>query len=536
MALSADGTLLAASVDGEDDQDFGIRLWNIRDGTRLATLTGHTRSIRALAFSPDGSLLATAGNDTSIRLWRMVDLQGSELVSDDGPRWPIKSLAFSPGGELLVSGACGQTDASGVCVRGELRRWDVAHGVQLDMPILGHSHEILGIAISPDDATLVSGSADGTVILWTLDRLEPEMRRYGATSSVVSLAASANGSLLAAAGADSTITLWDMSERRRLKTVDTLRGPAAGLAVSPDGLLLAAGACANGKESCLGELRLFDLPAGTMHGEPLVVSDTKSARVHSLAFSPTLPLVAVAGSNDGSIVLWDVGSGRRLGELNGELSTRTLVFSPTGALLVSGHPHAVRLWDASQLKPVGSPWPVGKGELRSLALSQDGRVLASAGTNGWIQLWDMPDGRQPGRPKGAPFRGTKVDVTAIAFSRDGSRLATGSQDGTVILWDVASGEQLDRLSEPNHATVTGLVFVTIAGEERLVGAGSDLVEWRLAVPSPSLDDATLEIAICRLANRNLTTEEWKEANPGLDYRATCPNLPAPMDLGQGTED
>ena len=158
VAFSPDGSLLASG--GDDDT---VRLWNPATGAHLHTLTGHSGNVNAVAFSPDGSLLASGGDDNTVRLWNPAT--GAHLHTLTGHNGDVNAVAFSPDGSLLASGSGDDT----------VRLWSSATGVHLHT-LTGHSGDVNAVAFSPDGRTLASGGSDGRILL----------RRFRLIASVVS--------------------------------------------------------------------------------------------------------------------------------------------------------------------------------------------------------------------------------------------------------------------------------------------------------------------------------------------------------------
>ncbi len=152
VAFSPDGTLLATG-----SRDKTIRLWCVADGTPVRTLKGHTHWVNSVAFSPDGTLLATGANDRTVRLWRVAD--GGPVRTLKGHTDLVNSVAFSPNGVLLATGANDRT----------VRLWRVATGeVRTLEGHAGLTPWIKSVAFSPDGTLLASGADDKTVRLWSL--------------------------------------------------------------------------------------------------------------------------------------------------------------------------------------------------------------------------------------------------------------------------------------------------------------------------------------------------------------------------------
>jgi WD40 repeat protein len=148
-----------------------------------------------------------------------------------------------------------------------------------------------------------------------------------------------------------------------------------------------------------------------------------------------------------------------------------------------------------------------------MAFSPDGTLLASGGTGHTVRLWDVA----LNRPSGNPLLGHADNVWGVAFSPDGNVLASSSADGTVRLWSVAYRRQIGPPLAIGN-TATGLAF-NRAGTLLATGSADGPVWlWNMSVAS------WIERA-CRIANRNLTTQEWQNYLGSASYHQTCPAAP-----------
>lgn len=500
-------------------EDRLVKVWNAGTGALVRALPGHDEAVVAVAFSRDGATLASMDRGRTVKLWNAArgTLRNTMTTPDDGlfkgarehhhlirPKdyhGEVFSIAFSPDGSLLATPSMRSSVVLWNVADGSVKRIMYGSRSTPEGPMQGHRDEVFSAAFSPDGTVLATGGWDKHIYCWDVATGKFVGGEFcDHREEVWCVAFSPDGSRFASAGGDRSVRVWDARKQE---------GPPPPLPTRVPGGLVEA-------TSPSGERVYF-----TRNGVPVTISRTKSQpmwrtlldhadRVRSVDFNRDGTLLASAG-DDGVVVVCEAASGRPRAKAHQNGRARSVSFDPDGSLLATaGTDGKVRLWDLKAVKapqatpsgttPGGGPPneaapkvtsasaapPVDarnlrryelarfvghKGEVCDAAFLSDGRQVVTAGADGTVRFWDVARGCEVRRFTGYPGRVESVDV-----SRDGQSILCGGAGGFIVLQDVRTGAVTRRF--PAHqGTVRCVRFDPWS--RRFVSGGDDgaLIAW-----------------------------------------------------------
>lgn len=420
----------------------------LRWPTSVGVLKGHSNSVEALAYSPDGNNIVSGGLDWTIRIW---DTATGASVSEPlkGHTGPVTSVVYSPDGRQIVSGSWDHT----------IRIWDATTGAPVGEPLKEHADTVSSVAYSSNGRSIASGDMAGTIRIWNAKTGMPMGEPLkGHTDSVTRVAYSPDDRHIASSSQDYTIRIWEAETGASVG--EPLKGHTlwvTSLAYSPDGRNIVS-------SSYDLTVRIWDAEKGKVIGKPL---KGHTQIVTSVAYSPDGRSI-VSGSYDHTMRIWDAVTGMPVGEpLKGHsLGVTSVAYSPDSRTIVSSScDHTVRIWDASKGDAIGKPPKEHSGRITSVACSPDGLNIASGSLDLTIRIWDLKTGALIGEP----LKGHTRPITSVSYSPDGRHIVSGAWDYIICIWDTSTG---GLVCEPLTGHTDTIASVVYSPDGRYIVSGS----------------------------------------------------------------
>jgi len=499
VAFSPDGKqiLSGSSVDST------IKLWNAAKGKEIRTFTGHKEGIGSVCFSPDGKQVLSGSHDNTMKLWDTAT--GKEIKTFSGHSDWVNSVALSLDGKYIASGS---RDKS-------VKLWDAASGREI-RTLSGHSSGVLSVAFNSDGKKILSGAGDSTVKLWEAAS-GGEVRTFAGYTGMIGSASFSSDGKQIFFNSGATVKQWDMAAGRETRSFTVGGGYAA---FSGDGKQVLSYPHDN-------NIKLWD----AVTGKEIRTFTGHTKVVNSAAFSPD-GRQFISGSEDGTIKLWDTATGKEIRSYKQKYyGVKCVAFSPDGKKILSGGPGQITLWNVDSDKAVLNFKGLNIYFITSLAFSPDGKRVLSDAFNLFnydndVKLWDVKTGKAI-----KTFKGHKSAIHAMALSPDGKYIASGSSDNTILLWDTVTGKVAKTLTGHTSA-VTSIAFNS-DGKQIMSGSLDGAVcLWNAATGSETVKFISFTGSDVQLAaaSRGLAVEtetaaasvegEWLTITPDGYYQAS----------------
>jgi WD40 repeat protein len=496
VAYSPNGKIIAS---GSDDNK--IKLWDVDAGLEYRNMAGDGGHLTALVFVSD-SILASADDLGIVRLWNTNGGQEIARLEDsrcDHPNCKT-NLAFSPDRQtLVIAGNKIQT----------MMLWDISSHRQRS--ITTHQLVITSLAFDPVSGTLASGAKDGTIKIWDLTNQIEKPVKTEPGALISSLAFSPDGRTLISGGTDSYLRLWSPATGAQIKSWIGHKTAVNCVIYDNSGANIVSGGDDN-------KINVWDSNGNRVQ----TIENENIVRVRSLAFSRTnnsylvstsdeIANVNEANITDDCVVrVWDINT--RLEKQKWGLHTflvKEILFSPDKSIIATAHGATVKLWDIATGKELRTLRRLDRF-IYSMAFSPDGKRLAT-GSGGQkepfaIHVWDVDTGQERFH-----IDNTLAPTMALAFSPDSKRLASGSSIGELDLWDAATSQLLHRW-QPNTSAISSIIFHN--DQSIVTGSGDGIVRlWDLNKNDPS---KTIQARIGPITSLDLTASQKRIAARGSD--------------------
>ena len=504
IAYSPDGTLLAsAGFDGT------YVLWSLRDGSERVLSNVGSVGENALAFSPDGKwLVVEGGREDEFRRWNLRESEwGTPLKRQ---LRAVRCLAFSPRGRWLAAGGQGA----------ELALWNLVTGENFLVDQAEPGVEM--IRFSPDESVMAVASWDGSIRLWDTASRHELARLSGHSATVSSVTFSADGTVFASGSWDGTVKLWNV---RSCKPLDSLKGHSGAVwhvDFSADGRILASAGAD-------GYVRLWDFPVPTeptideyghlvsfrapgnalmLSGSKLQMFDVKTGKqvvdasnsIASFSCWSSDGTKVAYGLEDGSVrigTLEPVGGNSRLdGNVllpeRHESAIDFLMFSRDGLWLISASGgHELKLWNLATSELITS-LPVHRGYYPPFAyavdFSPDGTHVAMATKQQDATAISLSIWDVVSGREVSTLDRQTTPIMSITYSHDGKTLASGNYDGSINIWNLASGK---RLAGPLRAHTNVVYSLAFSPDDGRLASGS--ADRTVKLWDPSTGDVVLSL-------------------------------------------
>ncbi len=516
LALNAADTVI-----GSASWDGSVKLWDLATGAHLGTVDPSSRaqtSSDSVAFSPDGRMMATGGDNGEVRLWDVADpRKPSMLSSATNHVFSVHTLAFSPDGRFLASGGGDKST----------RLWDLRDprnpGVAAEMA--GHTDTLWSLAFSSDSRYLVSTSTDAEIRLLDLANLVYPQHSL----TVWDLAYDPRGRFFATVSSDGKIRLWRRDDWHA-QEVGSLPlasdKEAVTIAMHPHRDVLFSstfeGKTLWNTTDPAAPSRIADVPTG-------------AEWISAARFSRDGKLLAVA-ENTGVIQLWNVtdpAAPARVGQFsvpaieNVEVVQQLQFTEDDRTLAIAGGSRELQLWDVrdpaqprahpgirtdDNSRPIQRGGQAGRAVVMSVAIH--GNVMAFANMDSTATLWDIRDPAQPRKLGSVPNTGAPLQ--RLNFSPDGTLLVAGTTDDLVRVWDVRDPTApSERAVLRGHTDrLWGVAFAPDGHTIATTGTDRTVRVWDIDV------EATAS-RVCAFTTPRLSTRHWEQYFPGVEPRPLC---------------
>ena len=551
-SISPDGKYIVTQ--GFDDT---VYIWETNTGKEIARMT-HDGTVNSVDFSPDGKYIVSGSNDNTARVWEIsTGKEVARMILDSGPGITI----FSPNGKYVVTSSAPSY----------IRVWDLTTGKEVEY--LTPDNMVLNFTFSPDSKYVAWHNLNDETIEVLGSQSGKEIQSFDTDYNVISFTFSPDSKYVVTRGRDNSVNILEIDTHIKVATM-THEGAILSVDFSPDGKYIVSGSEDN-------TARVWEISTGKE-----IARMTHDGIVNSVAFSPDSKYV-ISGSDDKTARVWEISTGKEVsfmeydgwvdfvisgdfevtitsnwdGAVLRAIETATEEKLPLQGHMVVSHDRrygviaefgdtSIYIGEVSENEPYAHM--THDATVNSVAISQDGKYVASGSDDKTARVWDSATGSEVSRIT------HDSKVNSVSFSPDGKYVVSGSDDNTARVWEISTGKEIARMThdgtvgsvafspdgnyvvtdcldknarvwevktgkEVTHMTHGGeLNFVTFSSDGKNVISGDTNATVLIWAWQP--DD--LITNVCAALPRNLTRFEWqKYIGDVLPYQAVCENLP-----------
>ena len=480
------------------DQNNDVLLYDLTTGALLRHFLGHTGRIYGMSFSDDGEMLATSGEDGTVRIWKTST--GQPLHVCRGHTGNIWSVSFRPDSKRVAS-----TSADGT-----VRQWSTETGDEIGVSFDRHQGDVTLASYSPDGTKIASTAHDRTIRIWNAETQKELFVLYSA-GRTTSLRFSPSGDRLASGESKSTARFWNVSDKDASPQI--LQGHSKSVypaVVSPDGLWIASGGWDT--KAIIWNAKTGQLVSSIENPEHAVKSlaftpdSTSIVTIHrqipyfrrwefrtdqtvlekmtekiaevpaTIAITPDGKHLASAGLTGCQI--WDRATGTLIKVLQeGDCHAHKIAYSPDGKWILGPGPTAgvTSIWSAKTYE-LHSELREDPTLVFAVTFSPDSRLAVTGGRDMKLRVWDVATGKLQ-----KTLLGHTDEIFAIAVHPTEPRMASAGRDRIIRIWDLDSGKEMASLS--GHKSYIWSLSFTPDGHTLVSGSGDSTVRLWSTMPA-----------------------------------------------------
>jgi WD40 repeat protein len=439
-------------------KDKTIKIWNVDTENSINTLYGHDDLVMSLDYFHDKNIIVSGSDDKTIKLWDIHN--GKVMMNIEGHQSGVWSVRFSPDGEKILSCSADKT----------VKLWDVPTGKEL-LKLEGHKSWVTSVDFCADGTKAISGSLDKTIKIWNLKNGSEIHTFTGHTDCVTSVCWDKKTSLAISGSQDKTIKLWDVGDNKCVYTYSGHKAAIRSVNFSPvenffisgsDDTKLMIWSIKNEIKNNNNIERIYkkrndnQIKATAKIEKKFYtpkIFNGHNGWVMSISFSPD-GLTAISGGRDGTLILWDVHTGRIINSFCGHLGgIRSVSYCQDGQSVVSGSEDGtIKIWSLKSKKNIRT-LHAHNGIVTGLSVDNSGNNIVSSSADRTIKLWQVSTGKHV-----RSFLGHLDVVSSISFNNECTQIVSGSFDKTVRIWNVLDETEQCCLKGHNNK-VSSVLFV-----------------------------------------------------------------------------